>query len=503
MERQLVGQVAALGDADRVHLADEVRDRDVGRRELLGVPPVARQPVDRRDVAALGRRAPAPTALIGAYGSSLSSPPRTTGQPLVEQVDEQPGHAGLALAALAEEDDVLPGEDRVLDRGQDGLVVADDALEDRPAGRQAGDEVGPQLLLDGARSPARIAELADGGGEACGGGGRRANHGGDSGMREDRLGTAAWHAAPDASIAGARSPDELGGRGRRRRGGPRPGAPAHARARWGACRGASRARGGRPRRSDPSGPRSDPTSRGPPAAGAGRARPCRAIPGGRSARRGHEVPRPCPRARERGPVASARRRQSRSAARPVGPGPPRARHRAWRRRARSPAQGHGSRVVPAHRASPSRRRRRDHAPGARWSTGSRARIASRPTCRIHARARGASRARPPRAATRTPRPRPRARRPVASCGSEVDQCVEERIPRLTGRTGDDDGDPRADAAATRAPRARRRGPRSGRGRRSTVARGHRSVARGPARSSTQASATRCTPPAAGCAPSGT
>ena len=43
VEGQLVGQVAALGDLDRVDLADEVGDRDVGRGELLGVAPVARR----------------------------------------------------------------------------------------------------------------------------------------------------------------------------------------------------------------------------------------------------------------------------------------------------------------------------------------------------------------------------------------------------------------------------------------------------------------------------
>ena len=48
VEGQLVGQVAALGDLDRVDLADEVGDGDVGRRELLGVAAVARQPVDGR-----------------------------------------------------------------------------------------------------------------------------------------------------------------------------------------------------------------------------------------------------------------------------------------------------------------------------------------------------------------------------------------------------------------------------------------------------------------------
>ena len=56
VEGQLVGQVAALGDLDRVDLADQVGDRDVGRRQLLGVAPVARQPVDRRSRRRRARR---------------------------------------------------------------------------------------------------------------------------------------------------------------------------------------------------------------------------------------------------------------------------------------------------------------------------------------------------------------------------------------------------------------------------------------------------------------
>ena len=53
MQCQLVGQVATLGDLDRVDLADEVGDRDVRRGELFRVAPIARQPVDRRGVTLL------------------------------------------------------------------------------------------------------------------------------------------------------------------------------------------------------------------------------------------------------------------------------------------------------------------------------------------------------------------------------------------------------------------------------------------------------------------
>ena len=44
VQRQLVGQVAALGDLDRVDLADEVGDRGVGGGQLLAVAVVAVDP---------------------------------------------------------------------------------------------------------------------------------------------------------------------------------------------------------------------------------------------------------------------------------------------------------------------------------------------------------------------------------------------------------------------------------------------------------------------------
>ena len=46
VDRQLVREVAALGDLDRVDLADEVGDRDVGRGELLAVAALAVHPLD-------------------------------------------------------------------------------------------------------------------------------------------------------------------------------------------------------------------------------------------------------------------------------------------------------------------------------------------------------------------------------------------------------------------------------------------------------------------------
>ena len=78
---------------------------------------------------------------------------------LVQQAHEGTGEPGLGLAPLPEEHEVLAGEDGVLDRWDDALLVADDAREHRLAGSQRGHEVRAQLLLD---APRRVAAGAQG-----------------------------------------------------------------------------------------------------------------------------------------------------------------------------------------------------------------------------------------------------------------------------------------------------------------------------------------------------
>ena len=58
--------------------------------------------------------------------------PGDLGQPLVEEPDQRADHARLRLAALAEEDQVVAAEQRVLDGGDHAVVVADDARERAP-----------------------------------------------------------------------------------------------------------------------------------------------------------------------------------------------------------------------------------------------------------------------------------------------------------------------------------------------------------------------------------
>ena len=110
VDRQLVGEVAALGHFDRVDLADQVRNRRVGRRELLAVAPFAVHPLDRRFVAALGDE-DARVRRDRMERVVVDLAPGDNRHPLVEQADQRTDDARLRLAPLTEEDDVVSREE--------------------------------------------------------------------------------------------------------------------------------------------------------------------------------------------------------------------------------------------------------------------------------------------------------------------------------------------------------------------------------------------------------
>ena len=156
-----VAEPAALGHPHRVDVADQVGDAGVGGRELLGVPLVAVPPLDRQVVAALGGPA------LRLDGDRLERVlaqlgPGDDRRPLVEQADQAAQQAGLALAALAEQHDVVAGEQGPLELGDD---AAAEAVQPRPRvapGRQGGEQVVADL---GAHGPGDVpggAQLADG-----------------------------------------------------------------------------------------------------------------------------------------------------------------------------------------------------------------------------------------------------------------------------------------------------------------------------------------------------
>ena len=171
VDRLAVAEAAALGDLDRVDVADEVADGRVGRGELLAEALAAMTPAHRQQVAELaGEAAAAGADRRGRVVVDLAA--LDDGDPLVEQCGQRADEPGLALAALAEEHDVVAGEQGALELGPDGVLEADDAGERGLPCAQPVDEVGADLGLDGACLVPRAAQGAEVG-RQVGGDGRR------------------------------------------------------------------------------------------------------------------------------------------------------------------------------------------------------------------------------------------------------------------------------------------------------------------------------------------
>src|SRR5690606_11100554 len=120
--------------------ADEVSDGGVGRRQLLAVALAPVEPRDGRGVATLRHQ------LAGVFGDGVERVvvdlgARDLGHPLVEEAGEEAEEAALGLPAEAEEDEVVPREEGVLELRDDGLLVAEDAGEDLLARAELLDQV--------------------------------------------------------------------------------------------------------------------------------------------------------------------------------------------------------------------------------------------------------------------------------------------------------------------------------------------------------------------------
>jgi hypothetical protein len=83
-------------------------------------------------------------------------------RPLVEEPGQRSDQASLALAALTEQHQVVAGQQGAFDFRRDGLVESHDAGQRRLARREAGDEVGADLGLDGSVDVPGRAKLAQG-----------------------------------------------------------------------------------------------------------------------------------------------------------------------------------------------------------------------------------------------------------------------------------------------------------------------------------------------------
>ena len=158
-----IAEGAALGDLHRVDVADQVADAGVRSGQLLAVPLAAVLPPDRQSVAELHVQPAAPRAdrRLRVVVDLAAVDHR---RPLVQQGHQGADQPGLALPALAEQHDVVAGEQRPLQRRKHRLVEADDALEPRASGAQQVEQVLAHLGLHRTVPVAAGAQLSEGGG---------------------------------------------------------------------------------------------------------------------------------------------------------------------------------------------------------------------------------------------------------------------------------------------------------------------------------------------------
>lgn len=86
-------------------------------------------------------------------------------RPLVEQARQRPDQPGLTLAAFAEQDNVVTGDQRPLQVRPDRQVEAEYPRKRIFARTQPRDQVAPNLVLDGGElmsCPAQFAQCFDG-----------------------------------------------------------------------------------------------------------------------------------------------------------------------------------------------------------------------------------------------------------------------------------------------------------------------------------------------------
>ena len=159
MYRQLVREVAALGHLDRVDLADQVGDGDVRGGQLLPVAAITVQPGQLRVVPLfLHEISTASAYRVERVVVDLAA--RYRRYLFVQQPCQGADHARFRLPALPQEDDVLSGQEGVLQVGDDRLLEADDAWQMVClASTNPFDEVLAQLLLDGQDLVAGLAKL--------------------------------------------------------------------------------------------------------------------------------------------------------------------------------------------------------------------------------------------------------------------------------------------------------------------------------------------------------
>src|SRR6185436_12594074 len=149
VHRQLVAEdVPAARGLDRVEVADDVGDSDVGRRQLLDVALFRIEPRNRGVVAGLVEE------ILSVLGDRcerivIDLAAGDYRQRRIEQRGERAKNSGLRLSAQSEQNEIVAAEKSVHYLRHDRLFVADHAVKDRLTCGEPREEIGAKLILDG------------------------------------------------------------------------------------------------------------------------------------------------------------------------------------------------------------------------------------------------------------------------------------------------------------------------------------------------------------------
>src|SRR5882672_1795540 len=137
--------MSALRGLDRIDVADDVRDRDIGCGQLFDKTRIALDPVDVGQIAvqieslpAEGRDRRKRIVVYFRTGDHWKA--------LVKQRSKLANDAALGLAAQSKQDQVVPRQNRIDQLRDDRFIIAHDAGKQLLAATQFLDQIRPQLV---------------------------------------------------------------------------------------------------------------------------------------------------------------------------------------------------------------------------------------------------------------------------------------------------------------------------------------------------------------------
>src|SRR5207253_3062149 len=93
-------------------------------------------------------------------GIVIDLAPRNNGNLLVEEIGQPPQNPAFCLAAKAEENHVVPREDRIEDLRNDRLLISDNPGKNRIFLLQLADKIRPHFILDRSGRVRLVSEFA-------------------------------------------------------------------------------------------------------------------------------------------------------------------------------------------------------------------------------------------------------------------------------------------------------------------------------------------------------